>query len=79
MNPESRTMNFDTLTKDQRIKRTRKVARAIIDYSPGEDAREAFIDLLTDALHLFGEEQVRFHLDWALQHYHAENGEVLAS
>jgi hypothetical protein len=70
----------DILTKDQRIKRTRKVARVILDYTPGEDAREAFIDLLTDALHLFGEEQVRFHLDWALEHYHAETSdEVLAS
>lgn len=60
--------------------RKRKVAQAILDYSPGEGAREAFIDLLTDALHLFGEEQVQFHLDWALEHYKAETGdEVLAS
>jgi hypothetical protein len=79
MNPESRTMNPDKLTREQKNQRTRKVARVILDYTPGEDAREAFIDLLTDALHLFGEEQVRFHLDWALEHYHAETGEVLAS
>jgi hypothetical protein len=69
VNPEART----------NAARKRKVAQAILDYSPGEGAREAFIDLLTDALHLFGEEQVRFHLDWALEHYHAETGEVLAS
>jgi len=72
-------MNPDILTKDQRIKRTRKVARVILDYTPGEDAGTGLIDLLTDALHLYGEEQVRFHLDWALEHYHAETGEVLAS
>jgi hypothetical protein len=51
----------------------------ILDYTPGEDAGTGLIDLLTDALHVFGEEQVRFHLDWALEHYHAETGEVLAS
>jgi hypothetical protein len=73
-------MNPEALTKKQRNERTRKVAKAILNYSPGEGAREAFIDLLTDALHLYGEEQVRCHLDWALQHYHAETSdEVLAS
>jgi len=72
-------MNTDTLTKKQRNDRTRKVAKVILDYTPGEDVRTAFIDLLADALHLFGEDQVRFHLDWALAHYHVENGEVLAS
>ena len=79
MNPESRTMNPDTLTKKQRNDRTRKVAKVILDYTPGEDAGTGLIDLLTDALHLYGEEQVRFHLDWALEHYHAETGQVLAS
>ena len=73
-------MNPEALTKKQRNDRTRKVAKVILEYSPGEDVRTAFIDLLADALHLFGEEQVRFNLDWALQHYHAETSdEVLAS
>lgn len=65
-------MNPDTLTTKQVADRTRKVAKAILDYSPGEDARTALIDLLTDTLHLFGEDQVRFNLDWALNHYRAE-------
>jgi hypothetical protein len=72
-------MNPDKLTKKQRNERTRKVARVILDYTPGEDAGTGLIDLLTDALHLYGEDEVRFHLDWALEHYHAETGEVLAS
>ena len=73
-------MNPDKLNKKQVNARTRKVAKAILEYSPNEDVRTAFIDLLADALHVFGEEQVRFHLDWALEHYHAETSdEVLAS
>jgi hypothetical protein len=55
--------------------RTAKVARVILDYTPGESARVGLTDLLTDALHLFGEEQVRFSLDWAIKHYEAETTE----
>lgn len=73
-------MNPEKLNQEQKNQRTRKVARVILDYTPGEDAGTGLIDLLTDALHLFGEEQVQFHLDWALEHYKAETSdEVLAS
>jgi hypothetical protein len=74
-------MTIDILTPREKADRTRKVANAILRYSPCEGAREAFIDLLTDALHLYGEDEVRFHLDWALRHYEAETSddEVLAS
>lgn len=51
----------------------------LVAYSPGASAREALIDFLTDSLHLFGEEQVRFALDSALIHHQAEQSEVLAS
>lgn len=64
-------MNTDTLSPTI-ADRTRKVAKAILDYNPDDDVRTAFIDLLADALHLFGEDQVRFNLDWALNHYRAE-------
>jgi hypothetical protein len=73
-------MNPEALNREQKNQRTRKVARVILDYTPGEDAGTGLIDLLTDALHLYGEDEVRFHLDWALQHYAAETSdEVLAS
>jgi len=74
-------MNSEALTLKQRNERTRKVARVILNYTPGEDAGTGLIDLLTDALHLYGEDEVRFHLDWALRHYDAETSddEVLAS
>jgi hypothetical protein len=52
--------------------RTRKAARVLCDYSPGETARTGLVDLLADSLHIFGEEQVRFALDAALAHYEAE-------
>lgn len=68
-------MTIDILTPSEKADRTRKVAKAILAYNPGEDARTALIDLLTDALHLFGEEQVRFALDWALEHHRAESPE----
>lgn len=51
----------------------------LVAYSPDASAREALIDFLTDSLHLFGEEQVRFALDSALIHHEAEQNEVLAS
>lgn len=74
-------MNLDNLEYKQIVPatRARKAGTVLVAYSPGASAREALIDLLTDSLHLFGEEQVRFALDSALIHHKAEQGEVLAS
>ena len=63
----------------KRAEAARKAGTVLVAYSPGASAREALIDFLTDSLHLFGEEQVRFALDSALIHQQAESGEVLAS
>ncbi len=78
---EYKLVDPEILTRQRKNQRTRKVARVILDYTPGEDAGTGLIDLLTDALHLYGEDEVRFHLDWALRHYEAETSddEVLAS
>ena len=63
----------------KRAEAARKSATVLVAYSPSASAREALIDFLTDSLHLFGEEQVRFALDSALIHHQAEQSEVLAS
>jgi hypothetical protein len=66
-------MNHKPLSK--RAEASRKAAVNLVAYSPGASARESLIDFLTDSLHLFGEEQLRFALDRALIHQQAEQSE----